>query len=47
MKDEEDRGREGMLGVLLARCGAEEDGDGPAADGDLASSLQRRTNNDY
>jgi hypothetical protein len=43
MKDEEDGGRGRLLGVLLARCGAEEDGEGPVADGDSASSLRRRT----
>jgi hypothetical protein len=40
MKDEEDGGRERLLGVLLARCAAEEDGDRPAAGGDLVSSLR-------
>jgi len=40
MKDE-DRGIERLFGVLLARSGAEEDGEGPAAGKHSAISLWR------
>jgi hypothetical protein len=40
MKDEEVGGRERLLGVLLAHCDAEEDGDRPTADVDLGISLR-------
>jgi hypothetical protein len=47
MKDEEVGGRERLLGVLLAHCDAEKDGDRPTADVDLGISLRRRTDGDY
>ena len=44
MRDEEDGGRERLLVHLLARSGAEGDGEVPAASGDSTSRRRRRRN---